>query len=70
VTQEDRQRCDALLYYHEHAADGGSGELGAQQPLSPPLAALHDAIVADAAAMRSKLDDLRNVVEVRFQGRT
>ena len=64
LMQEDRQRCDALLFYHEHGADGGSGDLGVKQPLPPPLAALHDAIIADAAVLRMKIDDLRDLVEV------
>ena len=64
MRQEDRQRCDALLYYSEHAADGSAGELSAKQPLPPPLAALHDAIVADATALRAKVDELRDFIEV------
>ena len=64
--QEDRQRCDALSYYSEHAADGSAGELSAKQPLPPPLAALHDAIVADATALRAKVDELRDFLEVNL----
>lgn len=65
MPQEDRQRCDALSYYSEHAADGSAGELSAKQPLPPPLAALHDAIVTDATALRAKVDELRDFLEVR-----
>ena len=54
------------MYYHEHEADGGEGELGAKQPLPPPLAALRDAIVADAAVLRAKIDELQDVVEVQL----
>ena len=68
VRQEDRQRCDALSFYSEHAADVHAGELGANQPLPPPVAALHDAIVADATALRAKLDELRDVMEVKNAG--
>ena len=66
MRQEDRQRCDALLYYNEHAADLNAGELGTKQPLPPPLAALHDAIVTDATALRAKFDELRDFVEVQL----
>ncbi len=66
VRQEDRQRCDALSYYSEHAADGSAGELSAKLPLPPPLAALHDAIVADATALRAKVAELCDFLEVKF----
>ena len=65
--QEDRQKSEALVFFQVGSGGGAAAELAVRQPLDPPLAALRDAMLADAGALQRKVDELRDCLEVRPQ---
>ena len=62
--QEDRQKSEALIYFQGSFGEGAAADVAAQQPLEPPLAALRDAMLADASALQRRAADLQEYLEV------
>ena len=61
---EDRQKSEALTYFQGSCDEGAAADVAAQQPLEPPLAALRDAMLADASALQRRATDLQECLQV------